>query len=136
MKLARSSWVVFVVVVILGACVSTDSATEGDITAVLTNESITLSQQSISRGPLSIAVRNDGTSVHEIEVFAGSETDLPVSNSIADTTGLTLVDEVEDILPGSTLTLDLDLEPGEYVVICNLPGHYEMGMVTKLTVTN
>lgn len=136
MRPARSSWPVLAITVLLGACVTSGSGTESDITAVLTNESITLSQQSISSGALSLTVRNDGTSVHEIEVFAGSKTELPVSNSVADTTGLTLVDEVEDILPGSTLTLDLDLEPGDYVIICNLPGHYEMGMVTKLTVTN
>ena len=83
-----------------------------------------------------MAVRNDGTSVHEIEVFAGTKTDLPVKNSVADTTGLKLVDEVEDILPGSTLMLDLDLEPGDYVIICNLPGHYQVGMVSKLVVTD
>jgi uncharacterized cupredoxin-like copper-binding protein len=135
MRSARAIWKVGAIALILGGCASSATNTESDITAVLTNESITLSQQSISSGTLSMAVRNDGNSVHEIEVFAGGKTDLPVANSVADTTGLTLVDEVEDILPGSTLGLDLDLEPGEYVIICNLPGHFQLGMVTKLTVT-
>jgi uncharacterized cupredoxin-like copper-binding protein len=33
------------------------------------------------------------------------------------------------------LTLDVTLQPGQYVIICNLPGHVAMGMVTELTVT-
>ena len=31
--------------------------------------------------------------------------------------------------------LTLTLEEGQYVIICNLPGHYEQGMYTGLKVT-
>ncbi|HUH49439.1 MAG TPA: sulfocyanin-like copper-binding protein, partial [Mycoplana sp.] len=31
--------------------------------------------------------------------------------------------------------LDADLEAGTYLLFCNLKGHYEAGMATKLTVT-
>ena len=30
--------------------------------------------------------------------------------------------------PGTTMMLSLDLAPGHYAVLCNLPGHYAMGM--------
>lgn len=74
--------------------------------------------------------------VHEVEVFSGA-TDgqiLPVNSSVANTTGLELIDEVENILPDARASLVVDLSPGIYLVICNLPAHYESGMVTYLTV--
>ena len=45
------------------------------------------------------------------------------------------VDEVEDIAPGTSASLSLDLEPGTYAVICNLPGHYANGMHTTFAVS-
>jgi len=75
--------------------------------------------------------------VHEIEVFGGAAegVDLAVRNAVADVTDLTLIDEVEDIVPGGTSSLTLDLEPGTYLIICNLPDHYRNGMSAYLTVT-
>jgi len=49
--------------------------------------------------------------------------------------GLTAVDEQEDIAANSSATLTVDLQPGTYVVICNLPGHYKLGMHATLTVS-
>lgn len=37
--------------------------------------------------------------------------------------------------PGGTAQLTLQLNPGRYEVICNLPGHYRHGMYALLTVT-
>jgi uncharacterized cupredoxin-like copper-binding protein len=53
---------------------------------------------------------------------------------IADTRGLTLLDEVEDVLPGGSASLTLELEAGTYLIICNLPGHYSNGMVAVFEV--
>jgi uncharacterized cupredoxin-like copper-binding protein len=47
---------------------------------------------------------------------------------------LEVVDEVEDIAPGTSAPLNLTLDPGSYAVICNLPGHYANGMHTTFTV--
>lgn len=46
-----------------------------------------------------------------------------------------VVDEVEDIEAGATTSLAVDLEPGAYVIICNVPGHYDSGMHVALTVS-
>jgi uncharacterized cupredoxin-like copper-binding protein len=40
---------------------------------------------------------------------------------------------VEDITAGSTRDLTVDLQPGRYVLVCNIPGHYKLGMHTALT---
>ena len=45
-----------------------------------------------------------------------------------------MVDEVENLVPDGRSTLTVDLSPGTYLVICNLPGHYARGMSAVLTV--
>jgi uncharacterized cupredoxin-like copper-binding protein len=47
---------------------------------------------------------------------------------------LDVVGEVEDIAPGEGAILELDLEPGAYLAICNILGHFGQGMVTRFTV--
>jgi uncharacterized cupredoxin-like copper-binding protein len=37
--------------------------------------------------------------------------------------------------PNAEKTITLDLKPGVYLLICNVPGHYAAGMWTPLTVT-
>jgi len=40
----------------------------------------------------------------------------------------------DEIAPGGTGSLSVDLEPGRYELLCNLPGHYAMGMHVALSV--
>jgi uncharacterized cupredoxin-like copper-binding protein len=42
--------------------------------------------------------------------------------------------EIDDLKPGHSGTLTLHLRPGNYVLLCNQPGHYRQGMWAKLTV--
>jgi len=54
--------------------------------------------------------------------------------------GLTLVDEIEDIAVGDAPTLTVNLEAGNYVLICNIyeeseaESHYQEGMRVAFTV--
>ena len=43
--------------------------------------------------------------------------------------------EVSDLPPGKSGSLTVRLIPGNYLLICNQPNHYQAGMWTKLTVT-
>ena len=45
-----------------------------------------------------------------------------------DAKGVSNVGETGDMDPGTTTALTIDLAPGHYAVVCNLPGHYAMGM--------
>ena len=43
--------------------------------------------------------------------------------------------EVSELDPGGKGSLTVDLKPGKYLLICNVPGHYAAGMWTEFTVT-
>ena len=42
--------------------------------------------------------------------------------------------EASDLEPGQKKTLRLVLKPGDYLLVCNEPGHYKSGMKTNLLV--
>lgn len=42
--------------------------------------------------------------------------------------------EVSELDPGKSGSLTVDLVPGKYLLICNVPGHYASGMWTEFTV--
>lgn len=133
--MSRRRSIAMIPLMLLAAC-GAGGTDEGNIvTATLHDDGIVLSQPGISSGPVSFRVENEGTMIHELEVFAGEDVSLPVANGVADTSGLVLIDEVEDIPPGSTMNLSVDLDPGNYVILCNLPGHYQAGMITELQVS-
>ena len=43
--------------------------------------------------------------------------------------------EVSDLDPGKEGKLSINLKPGEYLLFCNMKGHYQAGMLAHLTVT-
>jgi uncharacterized cupredoxin-like copper-binding protein len=106
---------------------------EGGVSATLADFSITLDSSSAPAGEVTFDVSNDAEQTHEFVVF---QTDLPPdqlpTNEDGDVDeegeGVTLVDEIEDIEGGSSQSLTVNLEAGSYVLICNLPGHYQQGM--------
>ena len=59
---------------------------------------------------------------------------LPVENGLIPEDQIDLVDEAEDIAPGTNTSLSVNLEAGSYVLVCNLPTHYGAGMHAAFTV--
>lgn len=124
---------------IVAACGGTGPS-DADVVVTLRDDAITLSSGSLAAGELSFEGLNEGTLTHEFEVFRvpeGVDADaLPLDGDTARADELLeLVDEVEDIAPGTSATLSLSLDPGGYAVLCNLAGHYENGMHATFTVT-
>jgi uncharacterized cupredoxin-like copper-binding protein len=121
----------------IGACGAPTS--DGPTTAIevsITDDAIVLDQTSAPAGKIAFGITNDGTDVHEFEVFTGRVADLHVVANVADTSSVTQIDEVEDLVPGSFTTFEVVLQPGEYVIISNHPGEFEAGMVAELTITD
>lgn len=93
-------------------------------------------------GATTIDAPNEGKVEHELVVF---ESDLDPAKLPTDSAGevdeekleqegAEEAGEIEDVEPGASKSGEFDLQPGKYVMFCNLPGHYERGMYGTITV--
>lgn len=114
-----------------------DANAGAGVGATLKDFSITLETANVTAGSTTFDIVNDGPSSHEFEVFHTDLADdaLPLDGSTVADDRLEIVDEVEDIAPGTSTSLTVELPAGHYVVICNIADHYEAGMHAGLTVT-
>lgn len=101
---------------------------------------ISLDRAEVPAGEVTLEVANDGGEmIHELIVSPISSTDVVVpydieANSV-DEDALSYLGEVEDLEPGMSGSLTLDLKPGAYLLYCNIPGHFANGMWAVLTVS-
>jgi len=109
-------------------------------TATVGEFKIALDTAKLAAGQESLSIKNDGKITHEFVVvrtdFAAEA--LPTGSDGGvdeEATDVSHIDEVEDILAGSTGSLTVSLPAGKYVVFCNLPGHYKGGMHAAIEVT-
>jgi uncharacterized cupredoxin-like copper-binding protein len=92
-------------------------------------------------GPYQFSIANGGPSQHELLVFRTdlAPADLPKNSdgSIDENgPGLNKISDGDNIGPGGLQARTIDLtQPGSYVFVCNLPGHYASGMDTTVTVS-
>ncbi len=103
-----------------------------------------LDTTTVPAGPVSFTVVNQGVKKHEFVVLSTDTTasKFPIASFEGekdrmneDAEGVENVGETGDMDAGSTKTLTLDLAPGHYALVCNLPGHYRMGMFTDFVVS-
>jgi uncharacterized cupredoxin-like copper-binding protein len=115
------------------ASTTAPAATPGKVGVALSEFKINPTASQAPAGKVTFNVKNAGTVPHEFVVLktdkaAGSL----LQGSRADETGN--VGETGDLQPGAAKTLALNLKPGHYALICNLPGHYKAGQHTDFTV--
>lgn len=104
-------------------------------------------QTTVPRGTVSFLVTNSGAFNHEMVILP-----LPASQAVGTrpTGGKAKIDEAgslgeasnsngkgagDGVAPGAWSWMTVDLAPGRYELVCNLPGHYAAGMYTELNVT-
>ena len=112
------------------------AAADGSVAVKLSEWAVAPAVSESVAGPVTFALTNAGEQMHEFVVV---KTDLkadalPVVDNKIDESALTAVDEVEDIAVGATPKLTVDLEPGHYVLLCNIETHYGLGMHADFTV--
>jgi uncharacterized cupredoxin-like copper-binding protein len=95
---------------------------------------------SVKAGKVTFDVTNLSRSiVHEMIVVAveNPNAPLPYDYNIGQIPEkqVKMLGETEEMEPNAEKTITLDLKPGAYLLICNVPGHYAAGMWTPLTVT-
>ena len=106
------------------------------VQVTLKDFSIAVDPASVNAGTVSFDITNDGPSTHELAIVRTDKApdDLPVENGEIPEGEIDIVDEQEDIAPSTSTTLSVDLSAGSYVLVCNLPGHYQQGMHAAFTV--
>jgi len=91
-------------------------------------------------GKVTFAISNLGTTAHELLIFKSDlapsayPTD-PAGDIVEDATGVTLLSDGENIDPAGSQQRTVELTPGTYLFVCNIPGHFKSGMFTQVTVT-
>jgi plastocyanin len=98
---------------------SADAPESQTLTATEGEMFIEVSEDALSAGSYTIEVVNEGSATH----------DLVIERDGSDVAGTDTID------PGSSTTLTVDLEPGEYVFYCSVGNHRAMGMEVTVTVT-
>jgi uncharacterized cupredoxin-like copper-binding protein len=98
-----------------------------------------LSQTSAKAGEITFHLTNNAAS--ETHEFVIINTDLQADSLPMNEDGtlvledqINAVDEAEDIEPGDSVDLTVNLPPGHYALSCNLENHYAQGMHADFTV--
>jgi uncharacterized cupredoxin-like copper-binding protein len=120
---------------VTGAPADTNSQLVG---VTLGEFSVKADSTEVSAGKVTFAVRNDGAAKHELVVLESNDANLAIDSATGkateDTSGVKHIGEIDGLDAGKTKALTLDLPAGTYLLICNIPGHYHLGMVAKLVV--
>jgi len=107
-----------------------------NVTVDLKEYAVTLSVASIKAGTIKFGIRNNGTMVHDFDIY---KTDLPLDKLPVDGGSAKvkmdgLVKQMINISANRSTTITADLTAGRYVIICNVAGHYQLGMRAELQV--
>ena len=150
----RSGWRVLAMVVAVAlaaaACGGDDDeagSSAGAVGVTVQEWGVIPDADSTDAGDVTITVTNKGEETHEFVVVKTDldVLDLPTADDGSldeEGEGVEAVDEIEDISPASSRELTVDLEPGNYVFLCNIVeeedgetvSHFANGMRAAFTV--
>lgn len=135
--MTRMRMALIVLALVLSACggQAATAPSDAQLTVTMKEYSVTLSVPTVKAGSVKIAVKNDGGMAHDFDLI---KTDVAFDKLPVDSDGKAkmdgLVKQVQNVAVGKLTTVTADLGPGSYVIICNLPGHYSLGMRIGLKV--
>jgi uncharacterized cupredoxin-like copper-binding protein len=122
---------------------ATPAATEaaGDavattINAGLSEFAISVSSATAPAGDVTFVAENTGALPHELVIVRSDAApdSLPLDGAVLDKSGLDIVGEIEEFAAGTTESGTFTLEAGNYILLCDIAGHYQGGMFTAFTV--
>jgi uncharacterized cupredoxin-like copper-binding protein len=124
------------VAVTIAACsaASENIPTDVDVAVHMQDYKVILSVATVKAGTVRFGIKNEGGMEHSFELI---KTDLPfdqlpTADAKAKEDGL--VKQVKSLGVGKVSVVSADLAAGKYVIICNVAGHYQLGMRAALTV--
>lgn len=108
----------------------------GAVEVILTEFAVEPDPAVVSPGEVTFQAVNEGAIPHELVIIQTDEQadSLPVEAGVVQEDQLDVVGEIEEFPAGETESGTFDLEPGPYVLICNIPTHYELGMFAPFSV--
>lgn len=136
-KLKLVAMLAIAAALVMGCTAAGAPAKGGTVNATLTDMKITVDRNSISAGPITFVVKNNGAVVHELVVI---QTDVPQDKLAADADEAGKMDETGnlgetgDVKAGESKTFTVTLPAGHYVLMCNEVSHYSSGMHMAFTV--
>ena len=92
--------------------------------------------QSVDAGLVRFNVANEGLAIHELVIVrtdAAVEA-LPMEGGVIVEAELDIIGDIADIQGGETRSEAFKLDAGRYLLICNVPGHFALEMVSELNV--
>jgi uncharacterized cupredoxin-like copper-binding protein len=127
-----------VLLLVASAC-SAAPADTGEVPGLyldLSDFKIASDHASVPAGRTVFGIRNHASMLHEVKIIKTDlEPDkLPYDAATAKAKEDGKVGELLNISAGASRKLVVDLVPGKYVLICNIGGHYQLGMRTALEV--
>lgn len=133
----RAVWVASLVLSVI-ACAGQDPPPAEMFAVGLADFEVRTERPVVSPGRYVFQLSNAGPTVHELVVARVPEPGAPLP---FDATGLLVDEESMDVVAADEsvefLAVDplaVDLAPGEYVLFCNIEGHYRSGMFTRIAV--
>ena len=127
-----------VIAIIVSACAAapSDTSEAATLIAELSDYKIVIDHPSIASGHVVFGIRNHAAMAHDFKVIKTdlAPDQLPVDAASAKASEEGKVGELVNIAAGASRKLVVDLVPGRYVLICNVAGHYQLGMRVGLEV--
>jgi hypothetical protein len=115
-----------------------DGPPPGGIQVDLTEFAIAVDPPGTGAGEVTFAVINAGSILHNFRLIAtdAAPDALPLDDSgfQVDEDALEVVASTAELPGGETEEVSVELESGPYVIICNIPTHYEQGMYAGFNV--
>ncbi len=111
--------------------------TATQVTVTLTEMALTLDKATVPAGAVVFNIANKGVIEHELVVLKTDIADGVLPASVSEAGKIAEVGHVTEIDPvpvGTTITLAANLTAGNYVLVCDKPGHYAAGMHVAFTV--
>jgi len=101
----------------------------------------------VPHGTVSFLATNGGSINHEMVILplpasqsvgarpTGTDAKVDEAGSLGEASNSNGTGAGQGVVPGASSWMTVNLAPGQYELVCNLPNHYTAGMYTQLTVT-